>query len=47
MMRENVIKKFEGLLSKEQVLTEEALLQEYATDITGLRMVQKTFWMAI
>lgn len=43
MNRENIIGNFESILSKEQILTNEEILQEYATDITGLRMVQKHF----
>lgn len=43
MENQKVIEVFEQMVGKEFVQTEEAILQEYATDITGLRMVQKHF----
>lgn len=43
MEQSKVIEYFEGKLGKERVLTEDSVLQDFATDITGLRMVQKHF----
>lgn len=43
MNKNEVIEFFEGVLGKERVLTNEEVLHEYSTDITGLRMVQKVF----
>jgi alkyldihydroxyacetonephosphate synthase len=43
MEQTKVVEFFEEKLGKDRVLTEESILQEYATDITGLRMVQKHF----
>jgi len=43
MEKTEVINFFETVLGKERVVTNEEVLQEFATDITGLRMVQKHF----
>ena len=43
MNKEMVIEGLGKILNKEQILTQEAVLQEYSTDITGLRMAQKHF----
>lgn len=43
MEKQAVISYFEDVLGKDRVLTEESVLHEYSTDITGLRMVQKVF----
>ena len=43
MENAKIISEFEQFVGKEHVHTDEAILQEYATDITGLRMVQKHF----
>jgi len=43
MEQSKVVEYFEGKLGKDRVLTEASVLQEFATDITGLRMVQKHF----
>lgn len=47
MEKVKVLEFFEGFLGTERVIRDEAILQEYATDITGLRMVQKHFgWVS-
>jgi len=43
MEQTKVVEFFESKLGKERVITDPSVLQEYATDITGLRMVQKHF----
>jgi FAD/FMN-containing dehydrogenase len=43
MDKKAIIDFFEEVLDKDRVIQNEEVLQEYATDITGLRMVQKVF----
>jgi FAD/FMN-containing dehydrogenase len=43
MEKSKVIEYFESVLEKNRVITDESILHEYSTDITGLRMVQKVF----
>ncbi len=43
MEQVKIVEFFESVLGKDRVVTEVTILQEYATDITGLRMVQKHF----
>ena len=43
MEKGKVLEFFNSVLGEERVITNEDILQEYATDITGLRMVQKHF----
>ncbi len=39
MEQTKVVEYFENMLGKQRVITDSSVLQEYATDITGLRMV--------
>lgn len=43
MEQTKVIQRFKEMLGEKRVLTDTPVLEEYATDITGLRMVQKHF----